>query len=88
MFTGLNNFRVYTIKDVQYNEYFGFSDMEVRELLYGFTEKYDVIKKWYDGYCFGKLEVYCPWDVVSYCHDLRIEASTEPRNFAIKDAVR
>lgn len=67
IFTGLNNFSVYTVKDVQYNEYFGFSDAEVRKLLeyYGFMGKYDAIKNWYDGYRFGELEIYCPWDVVS-----------------------
>lgn len=83
IFTGLNNFNVYTVKDVQYNEYFGFLDQEVQNLLkyYGFMEKYDAIKKWYDGYRFGKLEVYCPWDVVSYCHALRMEPSTEPQNY-------
>ena len=83
IFTGLNNFKVYTVKDVQYNEYFGFLDREVQNLLkyYGFMEKYDAVKKWYDGYNFGKLEVYCPWDVVSYCHALRMEPSTEPQNY-------
>ncbi len=83
IFTGLNNFNVYTVKDVQYNEYFGFSNGEVHKLLeyYGFMEKYDAIKKWYDGYHFGELEVYCPWDVVSYCHALRMEPSTEPQNY-------
>ena len=83
IFTGLNNFNVYTVKDVQYHEYFGFLDREVQNLLeyYGFMEKYDAIKKWYDGYRFGKLEVYCPWDVVSYCHALRMEPSTEPQNY-------
>ena len=83
IFTGLNNFNVYTVKDVQYNEYFGFSDTEVRKLLeyYGFMEKYDAIKKWYDGYRFGELEVYCPWDVVSYCHALKMNPSMEPQNY-------
>ena len=83
IFTGLNNFNVFTVKDVQYNEYFGFTDGEVRKLLeyYGFMEKYDAIKKWYDGYRFGELEVYCPWDVVSYCHALRMEPSMEPQNY-------
>ncbi len=83
IFTGLNNFNVYTIKDVQYNEYFGFSDTEVRKLLeyYGFMEKYDAIKEWYDGYRFGELEVYCPWDVVSYCHALKMKPSAEPQNY-------
>ena len=70
IFTGLNNFNVYTVKDVQYNEYFGFTDTEVRQMLeyYGFKDQYDAVREWYDGYRFGELNVYCPWDVVSYCH--------------------
>lgn len=72
IFTGLNNFSVYTIKDVQYNEYFGFTDAEIRQMLkyYGFMEKYDAIREWYDGYHFNSLDIFCPWDVVSYCHAL------------------
>ncbi len=83
IFTGLNNFNVYTVKDVQYNEYFGFSDMEVRRMLayYGFMEKYDLIKAWYDGYHFGELDVYCPWDVVNYCHALKMNPSVSPQNY-------
>lgn len=83
IFTGLNNFNVYTIKDVRYREYFGFTDTEVRQMLeyYGFMEKYDAIKEWYDGYRFGELEIYCPWDIVSYCHALRMEPSIEPQNY-------
>ncbi len=83
IFTGFNNFNVYTVKDVQYNEYFGFSDAEVKEMLayYGFLEKFDIVKEWYDGYRFGELEVYCPWDVVSYCHALRMHSSVMPQNY-------
>lgn len=83
IFTGLNNFNVYTVRDVHYNEYFGFSDGEVRELLeyYGFMGNYDAIKEWYDGYRFGKLEIYCPWDVVCYCHALKMDASKVPQNY-------
>lgn len=83
IFTGLNNFKVYTVKDVQYNEYFGFSDMEVKKMLeyYGFVEKYDAIKEWYDGYHFGRLEVYCPWDVVNYFHELKMNPSATPQNY-------
>ncbi len=83
IFTGLNNFNVYTVKDVQYNEYFGFSDMEVRRMLayYGFMEKYDLINAWYDGYHFGELDVYCPWDVVNYCHALKMNPSVSPQNY-------
>ncbi len=83
IFSGLNNFNAYTVKDVQYNEYFGFSDSEVEKLLdyYGFTEKYNAIKEWYDGYRFGNLEIYCPWDVISYCHALKMNSSANPQNY-------
>ena len=83
VFTGFNNFNVYTVKDVQYKEYFGLTDKEVRKMLeyYGFMEKYDTIKEWYDGYRFGELEVYCPWDVVSYCHALKMDRFVTPQNY-------
>ena len=62
IFTGLNNFRVYTVKDVRYKEYFGFTDAEVRQMLeyYGFLDQYSAVKEWYDGYLFGSLGIYCP----------------------------
>lgn len=83
IFTGLNNFNVYTIRDVQYKEYFGFTDGEVRRMLesYGWMEKYEEMKAWYDGYRFGSLEIYCPWDVVSYCHALKMDLSIKPKNY-------
>ena len=83
IFTGINNFSVYTVKDVQYNEYFGFTDEEVRQMLayYDFMEKYDSIKEWYDGYHFNNLDIYCPWDLVSYCHALRMQPAMEPQNY-------
>ena len=83
IFTGLNNLNVYTVKDVQYKEYFGFTDNEVKALLkyYGFTDKYNRIKEWYNGYRFGDLDIYCPWDVVSYCHALKMNPLTEPQNY-------
>ena len=83
IFTGLNNFKVYTVKDVQYKEYFGFTDNEVKALLkyYGFMDKYNRIKEWYNGYRFGDLDIYCPWDVVSYCHALKMNPLTEPQNY-------
>ncbi len=69
IFTGLNNFKVRTISDVQFAEYFGFTAREVRELLlyYGLEDKFEVLKEWYDGYRFGRSEVYCPWDVINQC---------------------
>ncbi len=83
IFTGLNNFNVYTVKDVQYNEYFGFTDIDVREMLdyYGFMNHYNTIKEWYDGYRFGDLEIYCPWDVISYVHALKMKPSVNPQNY-------
>lgn len=83
LFTGLNNFKVYTVKDVRYKEYFGFTDAEVRQMLeyYGMTGQYDAIKEWYDGYMFGNMGIYCPWDVINYCGDLRDESVTEPQNY-------
>lgn len=83
IFTGLNNFKVYTIKDVRYREYFGFTDTEVRQMLeyYGFADRYSTVREWYDGYMFGNLEIYCPWDVINYCGDLRDGSITEPQNY-------
>ena len=83
IFTGLNNFKIITIKDVLYNEYFGFTDAEIREMLayYDKMDRYDMIKERYDGYRFGDLEVYCPWDVVSYCHELKMNPNANPQNY-------
>lgn len=83
IFTGLNNFKAFTIKDVRYREFFGFSDEEVREMLafYGFDGQYDAVKEWYDGYRFGNLGIYCPWDVVNYCEDLRDGNVVRPQNY-------
>lgn len=83
IFTGLNNFSTFTITDVDFDEYFGFTDQEVRELLtyYECTEKYQSVKEWYDGYQFGNIEVYCPWDVVCYLRRLRTNKEAAPQNY-------
>ena len=83
IFTGLNNFKVYTVKDVRFGEYFGFTDAEVRQMLkyYGFMSQYDSVKEWYDGYRFGNSGIYCPWDVINYCGDLRDGSVTRPQNY-------
>nr|WP_297933730.1 AAA family ATPase [uncultured Blautia sp.] len=83
IFTGLNNFTTFTITDVDFDEYFGFTDQEVRDLLayYEYSSKYESIKEWYDGYCFGNVEVYCPWDVVSYLRSLRTDKESTPQNY-------
>ena len=69
IFTGLNNLNVLSVTDVQYDDYFGFTDREVREMLeyYDISDAYDAVKSWYDGYRFGDAEVYCPWDVICFC---------------------
>ncbi len=83
IFTGFNNFNVYTVQNVRYNEFFGFTDKEVRKMLndYGFEGQYSAVKEWYDGYRFGNLAIYCPWDVVRYCDDLRDGNAVEPQNY-------
>lgn len=83
IFTGLNNPKILSITSVRFDEYFGFTDAEVKELLayYGFEDKYDLIREWYDGYRFGNVEVYCPWDVISYCDELRDDPSAMPRDY-------
>ena len=83
IFTGLNNFTTFTITDVDFDEYFGFTDQEVRDLsaYYECTDKYQNIKDWYDGYRFGNVDVYCPWDVVSYLRSLRANKEAVPQNY-------
>lgn len=83
IFSGFNNFKVYTVKDVRYKEYFGFTDAEVRQMIeyYGFASQYKAIKEWYDGYLFGDLSIYCPWDVINYCGDLRDGSVSQPQNY-------
>lgn len=85
VFTGLNNFKVFSVADILYDEYFGFTDGEVRELLeyYGLEKHHDKIRKWYDGYRFGNAKVYCPWDVICCCQDLLEEPDREPEDYWI-----
>ncbi len=83
IFTGLNNLKVLSVAEVQFDEAFGFTDKEVRELLeyYELSDHYNEIKEWYDGYQFGNAEVYCPWDVINYCDALRVEPAAQPKNY-------
>ena len=83
IFTGLNNLKVHTISDVRYDEYFGFTNSDVDELLefYGLSSYKNVIRDWYDGYCFGNTDVYCPWNVINYCDELRAAPDAEPENY-------
>ena len=83
IFTGLNNIKVLSVADVQFDEYFGFTDQEVKDMLdyYGFSNRYDEVKEWYDGYRFGNVDVYCPWDVINYCSDHIANQECAPKNY-------
>lgn len=85
IFTGLNNFRVFSITNLRFDEHFGFSDAEVKAMLdyYGVGDKFDTVKAWYDGYRFGDSDVYCPWDVINYCADLLSDPNAFPMAFWI-----
>ena len=94
IFTGLNNLKVLSITDERYDGYFGFTDTEVREMLkyYEIEDHYEEVKNWYDGYQFGSVEVYCPWDVLNYCDKSKDHGDSFPENYWINtssnDAVR
>lgn len=83
IFTGLNNFKVYSITDKSFDETFGFTDAEVKELLryYGQEKYYETVKEWYDGYRFGNVDVYCPWDVINFCSDHLADSGLESKNY-------
>ena len=83
IFTGLNNLKVHTISDVRYDEYFGFTNADVDEILkfYGLSSYKDAVRDWYDGYRFGDTDVYCPWDVINYCDELLAAPGTPPKNY-------
>ena len=83
IFTGLNNFKVYPITMRAFDESFGFTDEEVQKMLtyYRLEEDYEIVKAWYDGYHFGDVDVYCPWDVINYCSDRQYDPKLEPQNY-------
>ena len=83
IFTGLNNMKVLSIAEAQFDEAFGFTDSEVRGMLeyYGLSDHYGEIKEWYDGYQFGNVEVYCPWDVINFCDALLADRDAQPKNY-------
>lgn len=83
IFTGLNNLKVLTLTDVRFDEYFGFTDTEVKDMLeyYGLSGHYGEVKEWYDGYRFGNVEVYCPWDVINYCDLLKADPNALPQDY-------
>lgn len=83
IFTGLNNFKVYSITNTEFDETFGFTNEEVRKMLvyYGLDSHFEEVKAWYDGYRFGNADVYCPWDVVNYCEDHNENTNAELQNY-------
>ena len=88
IFTGLNNFKVMSITDSRFDEQFGFTDKEVRKLLsdYGMDSHFDEIKEWYDGYHFGRADVYCPWDVINHVDHLRDDSDAKPQTYWINSS--
>ena len=83
IFTGLNNLKVYSISDLRYEEYFGFTEQEVKKMLedYQLSSHYQEVHDWYDGYLFGSQNVYCPWDVINYCDDLLADPQAAPKTY-------
>ena len=88
IFTGLNNFKVMSITDSRFDEQFGFTDEEVRKLLsdYGMDSHFDEVKEWYDGYHFGRADVYCPWDVINHADHLRDDGDAKPQAYWINSS--
>lgn len=83
IFTGLNNFEVLSVLNTQYDEAFGFTDGEVKQILedYNLSDHYPDVKEWYDGYHFGNTDIYCPWDVIRYCKNLCADPAALPEDF-------
>lgn len=83
IFTGLNNFEVLSVLNTQYDEAFGFTDGEVKQILedYDLSDHYPDVKEWYDGYHFGNTDIYCPWDVIRYCKNLCADSAALPEDF-------
>lgn len=83
IFTGLNNPKIFSVTTARFDEYFGFTDREVQGMLdyYGVENRYEAVKEWYDGYRFGNVDVYCPWDVINYCDDLIDDQKLTPKDY-------
>ena len=83
IFTGLNNPKVFSITDAQFDEYFGFTNDEVVKILqyYNLSEHYETTKLWYDGYRFGNVDVFCPWDVINHCYELCYNKESQPKAY-------
>ena len=85
IFTGLNNIVAYSVADVEYSRYFGFTEEEVHSLLgeYHLSSHEQELKDWYDGYRFGNTGVYCPWDVICHCKKLCVDSTAKPKDYWI-----
>ncbi len=85
IFTGLNNFDVNSVADVEHAGHFGFTEEEVIRLLmdYQLENHLTEMREWYDGYCFGDAHIYCPWDVIRYTKKLLADPHAEPEAFWI-----
>ena len=85
IYGGFNNFRYLSILDSRFNDSFGFTENEVKELLayYNHEDCFEETKKWYDGYRFGDVDIYCPWDVINYVDLLNISSNKTPKPFWI-----
>ena len=88
IFTGLNNFKILSIADARFDEQFGFTDDEVRLLLsnYGLSSHIEEVKEWYDGYHFGNVDVYCPWDVINHVDNLKADDKARPQTYWINSS--
>ena len=88
IFTGLNNFKVMSITESRFDEQFGFTDSEVKKILsdYGMDSHFDEVKEWYDGYHFGRADVYCPWDVINHADHLRDDSDAKPQTYWINSS--
>ncbi len=88
IFTGLNNFKVFSSDDIRYDEEFGFTDAEVQKVLsdYNLQEHFSEVKDWYDGYRFGNADIYCPWDVINYLDDLVTDSEASPKAYWINSS--
>lgn len=85
IFTGLNNPKIYSVTSVTFGEYFGFTDEEVKSLLshYGLQSHYGTVKEWYDGYRFGSVDIYSPWDVLNFADALCADSDAAPQAYWI-----
>ena len=85
IFTGLNNFKTLSITDSRFDEMFGFTDDEVKEMLeyYNLESKLDECREWYDGYRFGDTDIYCPWDVINYVDRIKDDKNALPESYWI-----